>query len=175
MVSFSFLLIVGKPALLVHVRCALIKVVHQLTPRNTFSAHLCLTLFNYRGCAAFQRFASVTQNITYFASRIQKFIQNNVELVHTQSQNDGAHDLFIKSADEKRKKKVYPCMEKWKCSVNLLFTKSLNGSEHRRQIQFSSSMGFGNETKWKLRLMPFSLIFIWCQRAFCFSLIVFYI
>ena len=28
MVSFSFLLIVGKPALLVHVRCALIKVVH---------------------------------------------------------------------------------------------------------------------------------------------------
>ena len=111
----------------------------------------------------------------YFASVMQKFIQHNIELVHTQSQNGGAHDLFIKSADEKRKKKVYLCTEKWKCSVNLLFTKSLNGSEPCRQTQFSSSMEFDNETKMKLRLMPFSLICVWCQRAFCFSFIVFYI
>ena len=89
----------------------------------------------------------------------------------------------IKSADENSKKKVYPCTKKWKCSVNLPFTKTLNRSELRTrrhflkiscsrrcwQTQFSSSTaGFGNEMKLKAKLSPFSLIHIRCQRAFCF-------
>ncbi len=43
-------------------------------------------------------------------------------------------------------------------------------SKRCRQTQFLSTMGFGNEMKLKSRLPPFSLIRIWCQRAFCLRL-----
>ena len=36
--------------------------------------------------------------------------------------------------------------------------------------QFLSTMGFDNEMKLKSKLPPFSLIHIWCQRAFCLQL-----
>ena len=36
--------------------------------------------------------------------------------------------------------------------------------------QFSSTTGFGNETKLKSKLPPFSLIHVWYQRAFCLRL-----
>ena len=38
-----------------------------------------------------------------------------------------------------------------------------------RQTQLSSTAGFGNEMKLKLRLPPFALIHILCQRSFCFQ------
>ena len=34
--------------------------------------------------------------------------------------------------------------------------------------KFSSTAGFDNEMKSKSRLLPFSLIHIWCLCAFCF-------
>ena len=43
-------------------------------------------------------------------------------------------------------------------------------SKRCRQTQFLSTAGFGNEMKLKSRLPPFSLIRIWCQRAFCLRL-----
>ena len=68
-----------------------------------------------------------TRNVTYFVSVIRKkCVQHNLKLVHKQSQNHGAHDLFIKSADENRKKKVSAHGKVEKRSVNLPFKKSLN-------------------------------------------------
>ena len=90
-------------------------------------------------------------------------------------------------ADENSKKKVYRCTKKWKCSVNLLFRKSLNRSEHRtqhyfpkmnnsrwyRQTQFSSTVGLGNEMMSKSRLPLFFLIHIRCEHTFCLCFVVF--
>ena len=74
-------------------------------------------------------------------------------------------------------------MKKWKQSITLPFTKSLNRLEHYTwhhfpkinssrwcwHTQFSSTAEFGNEMKLKLRLLPFSLICIQCQCVFCFQ------
>ena len=63
--------------------------------------------------------------------------------------------------------------KKWKCSANMLFTKSLNKLKHLtqhhfpkmnccgwcRQTQFWSAAGFGNKMKLKSKLLPFSFIF----------------
>ena len=74
----------------------------------------------------------------------------------------------------------------WKHPAILMFTKTLNRLEHHtwhyfsktnsetvqhticRLTQFSSTRGLSNEMKMKSKLLPFSLIHIWCQRLFCF-------
>ena len=43
-------------------------------------------------------------------------------------------------------------------------------SKRCQQTQFMSTAGFGNKMKLRSRLPPFSLICIWCQRAFCLRL-----
>jgi len=80
--------------------------------------------------------------------------------------------------------------KKWKCLVNLLFTKSWIRSEHHtwhhflrmncnrwcQQTQFSSTAGFNNKMKLKLRLLPFSVHCIHTVNAcFGFSFVVFYL
>ena len=138
----------------------------------------------------FQRFASTNAKLTYFASVIyDKCVQHNLELVHKESQNDGAHNLFIKSADKSSKKKVYPCMEKWNHSVNFLFRKSLNRSEHCMRHHFLKMNCSRRCHKPSSRLLQDSVMrqswnWGWCHflsfvfsvnARFVFSFIVFYI
>ena len=87
----------------------------------------------------------------------EKCVQHNLELVHKLAKPKWRSSL--KWADENSKKKVYPCTKKWKCSVNLPFTKNridrnivcgiifqkMNYSRRCRQTQFSSTAGFSNK------------------------------
>ena len=71
----------------------------------------------------------------------------------------------------------------WKRPAILMFTKSLNRLEHHTWhyfsktnnaahimwiTQFSSTRGLSNEIKMKSKLLPFSLIPVWCWCTFCF-------
>ena len=57
-------------------------------------------VMNIRGHAAFQRFAATeAKHLRILSQWYEKCVQHNLELVHKQSQNDGAHGLFTKSAD----------------------------------------------------------------------------
>ena len=140
----------------------------------------------HRGHTAFQRAASTDTKYYAFWVSGTKNVYSIFSRISAQTCKAKMMEL-TKVADENSKKKVYWCTKKWKCSVNLLFRKSLNRSEHRtqhhfskmnnsrrcQQTQFSSTAGFGNEMKSKSRLPLFFFIHIRCEHAFCLHFVVF--
>ena len=82
--------------------------------------------------------------------------------MHTHTQSGNVHWWFSKYAVHKKS------LNKSKHCTWHHFLK-MNCCRQCRQTQFLSTAGFGKKMKLKLRLPPFSLIHIWCQRVFCFQ------
>ena len=125
-----------------------------------------------------------TRNITYFASMARKM--RTAKRTYKAKTDDGVTWLYLtgyKVSRSKTKKSLFVHQKKWKCLLNLPFTKSLHNSEHRtryhfprmnrsrrcRQTQFSSTAEFCNEMKLKSRLPPFFLTRIWVSTRVLFS------